>query len=163
MACSLHRALSTAGRLATILLTMADKNPILSIDDDWKRQAQEEKRRLAEQEKKEKEAAAPAAPVAPSASPDISTQDMEAAADTPFAALIQSLLTQSLVYLGGMASRTGQPMLNLDSARRAVDMLGSLDEKTKGNLSDLEQRILDTALYEARNRFVSVASQFIGP
>lgn len=140
---------------------MADQNPILSVDDDWKRQAQEEKRRLAEQEQKAKAAAS--TPLPPAAGPQITAEQMDAAADTPFASLVQSLLTQSLVYLGGMASRTGQPMLNLDSARRAVDMLGSLDDKTKGNLSDLEQKILDTALYEARNRFVNVASQFIGP
>ena len=83
--------------------------------------------------------------------------------NTPFASLVQTLLTQTMVYLGGMGSRRGKQMMNLDSARKAVDMLGSLDEKSKGNLSDLEQRLLDTALYEARNRFVSVASQMIGP
>ena len=54
-------------------------------------------------------------------------------------------------------------MLNLDAAKRSLDMLGVLDDKCKGNLSDVEQKLLDTALYESRNRFVSVASQFIGP
>ena len=85
------------------------------------------------------------------------------AADSPFATLVQTLLTQTMVYLGGMGSRGGQQMLNLDSARRSVDMLGSLDQKTKGNLSELEQKLLDTALYEARNRFISVSTQYIGP
>ena len=92
----------------------------------------------------------------------LSSEQLEAA-DSPFATLVQTLLTQSLVYLGGMGSRGGQPILNLDAAKRSVDMLGALDEKTKGNLSELEQKLLDTALYEARSRFVSVASQFIGP
>ena len=40
---------------------MADEQPSLHIDTDWKKQAQEEKRRLAEQEQK-KAAAAAAAP-----------------------------------------------------------------------------------------------------
>ncbi len=144
---------------------MADEPKfILSVDDDWKRQAQEEKRRLAEEEKKAKEAAAAAVPPVPPAEvqSEIAQEQLEAA-DSPFATLVQTLLTQSLVYLGGMGSRGGQPILNLDAAKRSVDMLGALDEKTKGNLSELEQKLLDTALYEARSRFVSVASQFIGP
>lgn len=145
-----------------------DKKLILNVDDDWKRQAQEEKRKLAEQEARQKQAAAPApapaatdsarAPEAP-----LSEEELEAAGNTPFASLVQSLLTQTLVYLGSMGTRSGMPMMNLDSARKAVDMLGALDEKCKGNLNDLEQRLLDTALYEARNRFVSVASQLLGP
>lgn len=145
-----------------------DKKFILNVDDDWKRQAQEEKRKLAEQEAKQKQSAAPAAPAAPTTSAPteeiaLSDEELEAAGNTPFASLVQSLLTQTLVYLGSMGSRSGMPMMNLDSARKAVDMLGSLDEKCKGNLNDLEQRLLDTALYEARNRFVSVASQLLGP
>lgn len=142
---------------------MADDSKfILNVDDDWKRQAQEEKRRLAEQEQKAKAAAAPPPPAAEGAAPTITPEELEHA-DTPFATLVQTLLTQSLVYLGGMGSRGGQSMLNLDAAKRSLDMLGVLDDKCKGNLSDLEQKLLDTALYESRNRFVSVASQFIGP
>lgn len=157
------KVLEPGHNIPTIANHMADQKFILNVDDDWKRQAQEEKRRLAEQEQKAKEAAAPPPAAATAATaPEITAEQLEAA-DSPFASLIQSLLTQSLVYLGGMAARGGQPMLNLDAARKAVDMLGSLDEKTKGNLSDLEQKLLDTALYETRNRFVSVASQFIGP
>ncbi len=146
---------------------MADQKLILNVDDDWKRQAQEEKRKLAEQEAKLKQAAAPPAPSSAPLAPDdeaaISDAELEAAGNTPFASLVQSLLTQTLVYLGSMGSRNGMPMMNLDSARKAVDMLGALDDKCKGNLNDLEQRLLDTALYEARNRFVSVASQMLGP
>ncbi len=139
---------------------MADDKFILNVDDDWKRQAQAEKKRLAEQEQKAK---APAPPPSPADSAAEITQEQLDEADTPFAGLVQSLLTQALVYLGGMASRSGQPVLNLDAARKAVDMLGVLEEKTKNNLSPIEQKLLDTALYEARNRFVSVASQYIGP
>ncbi len=143
---------------------MADQKLILNVDDDWKRQAQEEKRKLAEEEARQKQAAAPStAPAASAQEAAFSDAELEAAGNTPFASLVQSLLTQTLVYLGSMGTRNGMPMLNMDAARKAVDMLGVLDEKTRGNLSDLEQRLLETALYEARNRFVSVASQMIGP
>lgn len=142
---------------------MADQKLILNVDDDWKRQAQEEKRRLAEQEQKARqvEPAPPAESAATAAGADAESEEGEDA--SPFAGLVHTLLTQTLVYLGVMGSQRGMPMLNLDAARKSVDMLGSLDEKTRGNLSDSERQMLDTAVYQARNQFVSVASQYIGP
>ena len=44
-------------------------------------------------------------------------------------------------------------------AKHNIDMLGVLEEKTKGNLTDEEQRLLDGALYESRMRYVSIAQQ----
>jgi hypothetical protein len=80
-----------------------------------------------------------------------------------FVTLLQSLLTQIYLYLGEYAPRGGEPMLNLDMAKHLVDTLGMLEEKTKGNLTPDEQRLLDTALHETRMRYVNVASQFLGP
>ena len=122
---------------------MADQ-PLIQIDDDWKKQAQEEKRRLAEQAGGEK----PAAPggTAPPAS---------------FAGIVQSMMTQALLYLGEIAVRGGEAMLDLDLAKRQIDMLTVLEEKTRGNLAPDEQKLLDSVLYDLRNRFVSTASQFI--
>ena len=140
---------------------MADDKFILNVDDDWKRQAQEEKRRLVEEEQKNKPVEV-AATSATDASLDAEAGGIDDDA-SPFGTLVQTLVTQTMVYLGVMGSQRGTPMLNLEAARRSVDMLGSLDEKTHGNLSPDEQRMLDTALYQARNQFVSVASQYIGP
>jgi hypothetical protein len=140
---------------------MADQKFTLNIDDDWKRQAQEEKRRLAEQEAKNKQAAAPA-PAPATAEPTEVAGSAEAVDETsPFGGLVRTLLTQTLVYLGA-GQRQGMPM-NLDAARRSLDFLGVLDDKAKGNLSPDEQKLLDTALYQARNQFVAVASQLLGP
>jgi hypothetical protein len=47
-------------------------------------------------------------------------------------------------------------------AKHQIDTLVILEEKCKGNLSADEQRLIDTALYEARMRYVAVAQQFIG-
>jgi hypothetical protein len=52
-------------------------------------------------------------------------------------------------------------MLNLDMAKHQLDTLGVLEEKTRNNLSEEEQRSLDSALYEARMRYVNVASQYL--
>src|SRR5205823_9890369 len=47
--------------------SMAEEQPSLHIDTDWKKQAQEEKRRLAEDEQKRAAASKPAASAAPAA------------------------------------------------------------------------------------------------
>ncbi len=70
-------------------------------------------------------------------------------------------MTQALFYLGDLSARGNEPTVNLDMAKHQIDTLGVLEDKTKGNLNDEEKKALDTALYETRMRFVSVASQFI--
>lgn len=143
---------------------MSEERPSLHVDTDWKKQAQEEKRRLAEEEAKRQQAALPSA-----ASPAGRTTAAPAAAapqprempPASFSTLVQSIVTQALFYLGDLSSRGGEPMLNLDMAKHQVDLLGVIEEKTRGNLTDEEQQLLDAALYETRMRYVSVASQFI--
>lgn len=148
---------------------MADQ-PSLHIDNDWKKQAQEEKRRLAEEEQKKKAAGATTAPPAPatgasSAAAASSTARGQKRELPPpsFATLVQSMVTQALYYLGELATRGGEPVLNLDMAKHQIDMLGIIEQKTANNLTDDEKKLLDAALYETRMRYISVASQFLGP
>jgi hypothetical protein len=144
---------------------MADEQPAIHIDTDWKKQAQEEKKRLAEEEAKRR-AAAPAQP-SPAAAPQAGPASPVAAASgergevpaASFATLVQSLVTQILFYVGDLAPRGQQPVVNMDMAKHNIDMLGVLEAKTRGNLSDAEQHLLDNALYETRMRFVNVATQ----
>jgi hypothetical protein len=151
---------------------MSDEKPSLHIDTDWKRQAQEEKKRLADEEaRKAKEAATMSAPsaasvgVGPAAAPRAggaapARSRAEGLPPASFSVLVQSVLTQILFYLGDLSARGGEPQVNLDMAKHQIDILGVLEEKTKGNLSDDEKKLLDTALYETRMRYVNVASQF---
>ena len=146
---------------------MADEQPSFQIDTDWKKQAQEEKRKLAEQAAAAKAAPAPAAaavaksgaagPIAPPRRPG------RALPAPGFGSLVQSVMTQIYYYLGELASSTGQGGIDLDLAKHHLDSLTMLEEKTKNNLTPEEQNFLDMALYETRTRFVSVASQFLGP
>jgi len=144
---------------------MADEMPSLHIDTDWKKQAQEEKRKLAEAEaakKVESPAAAPAASSASAGPTSTSGRSPRGAREMPaasIATLVQSLMTQALYYLGELASPGQEPTMNLDVAKHQIDTLTVLEDKTKGNLTADEQRLLDSALYETRMRFVSVASQ----
>ena len=75
--------------------------------------------------------------------------------------LVQSLVTQALFYLGDLSHAGAQPVLNLDMAKHQIDTLTVLEEKTANNLTDDERHLLDAALYEARTRYIAVASQFI--
>ena len=158
---------------------MAEEQPSLHIDTDWKKQAQEEKRKLAEQEAKKAQeqqrttappgAAAPSAPppgsgpapgAAPSERPRAAARARGEMPQPSFSALVQSLTTQVLFYLGDLTTRGAEPTVNLDMAKYNIDILAVLEEKTKNNLTDEERRLLDAALYETRMRYVSVASQF---
>ena len=160
---------------------MADEQPSLHIDTDWKKQAQEEKRKLAEQEQKraaEREAAKASTPPImgaempggdpASATPSSAASRGRAAGargerqipQASFATLVNSLMTQVLLYLGDLTPRGVEPQINLDMAKFNVDLLGVIEEKSKGNLNGEEQKLLDTALYEVRMRFVSVSSQY---
>ena len=141
---------------------MAEETPSLHIDTDWKKQAQEEKRKLAEQEQK-KAASAPAASVAGAPrqegrSPRGRGREMPQAS---FGSLVNTLVTQALFYLGDLAPQGGEPTVNLDMAKHQIDTLHIIEEKTRGNLNEEEQRLLDTALYESRMRYVNVASQYV--
>ena len=50
---------------------------------------------------------------------------------------------------------TGQPGdVDLASAARVIELLSMLQEKTKGNLIDQEEKLIDDVLYELRLRFV---------
>jgi len=152
---------------------MAEENPSLQIDTDWKKQAQEEKRRLAEEQKRREEeqqrqqaytAAAGEMGTGPQAAAAGVQPGRGGRAELPpasFATLVHSLMTQALLYLGDLAPRGGEPVVNLDMAKHYIDTLAVLEEKTANNLTPEEKRLLDTALYETRMRYVSVASQFI--
>ena len=137
-----------------------------SVDSDWKKQAQEEKRRLAEEA-----AAKPAAPAAPPAAKSAASpagrsasRRRRAAGELPeagFTTLVQTLASQALLYLGGVAVSNGEGIVDLDTAKHQIDLLAVLEEKTQGNLSDDERSTLDVTLYETRMRFVGVASRYI--
>lgn len=133
--------------------------PSIQIDSDWKRQAQEEKRKLAEQTAAKQ---APAPAPAQTSAPEASDERVARQIPTPsFASLIQSTMTQALYYLGEIGDESEQPMLNLDMAKYHIDTLGVLEAKTKGNLTPDEQSILDQTMYDLRSRFVGIARQMI--
>ncbi|QNI37594.1 DUF1844 domain-containing protein [Edaphobacter albus] len=73
-----------------------------------------------------------------------------------FETLVQSIYMTTIVQLGGATPEGQQPQVDLMGARQSIDMLGILEEKTKGNLSDSEHRLLESALFELRMAFLEI-------
>ena len=46
---------------------------------------------------------------------------------------------------------------NLEGAAQMIEILGLLDQKTRGNLTAEERQVLEQVLYELRLRFIEVA------
>jgi hypothetical protein len=77
-----------------------------------------------------------------------------------FSFLVLSLRAQAEMQLGLMHfGEEPKPGPDLPIARHTIDMLGVLLEKTKGNLTLDEQRLLENSLTELRFRFVQVSDE----
>lgn len=100
------------------------------------------------------EAQRPSRPAAPPAAP---AEEEYAEAETPFERLVVSLTSTAMMQLGLVALDPGQPLEpDLPGARETIDMLGVLEEKTRGNLTSRESRLLRDTLTELRMTFVEV-------
>ena len=73
-----------------------------------------------------------------------------------FDQLIQSVYMTAMMQLGAATHEGQQPQVDILGARQSVDMLAVLAEKTKGNLTAEESRLLDSALFELRMAFLEV-------
>lgn len=128
--------------------------PKLIIDDDWKSQAQAEKERLAQAETAKPKPSAGVAGVAGAAG------GVEGEGELPpadFQSLVGMLITQALMYMGGMPDRqSGRAIFDPEMSRFYIDLLGVVEAKTKGNLSEDETRDLGQALNELRLRYVEL-------
>lgn len=66
------------------------------------------------------------------------------------------LSVSSAAYMGLGVSPTGEGEINLDLAKQNIDLLELIEEKTKGNRTVEEDRLLQQLLFETRMRFVEV-------
>jgi hypothetical protein len=78
-----------------------------------------------------------------------------------FSFLISSLMFQAQLELGLLhfGEEKDQPEPNLPRAKHSIDLLGVLEEKTRGNLSIEEQRLLENGLTELRFRFIQTSDE----
>ncbi len=114
-----------------------EAEPKIIVDSDWKQEAAAEKAKLDEELR------------------DVGgKQEMPQAS---FVELINMILMQATVSLTGYQTPDGQ-VLPPDhmAAKHFIDLLEVLKEKTAGNLSDEEQKIIDSVLHEMHMRFVEI-------
>lgn len=120
---------------------MTDEEPKIIVDDDWKNQVQREKEQL----ENVSQNAEPAAYQMPEAS---------------FSLLVSTLTTQALSSMGFVPNpATGEADVNRDLAKHFIDSLAVLEEKTKGNLTDEENGLLNESLHQLRMAFVTPPPQ----
>jgi len=75
-----------------------------------------------------------------------------------FNSFIFSLSTSVLIQLGEIEDPFTQKLVkNLPLAKQTIDLIGMLKEKTKGNLSPEEDKVIDYVLYDLRMRYVKTA------
>ena len=76
-----------------------------------------------------------------------------------FSMLVQSIAFSALHYLGLMTDPGGArpPERDLPLARHNIEILELLEEKTRGNLSGEEERLLHQVLDDLRMRYVRAA------
>ena len=75
-----------------------------------------------------------------------------------FEFFVLSMKTQAEMALGliHFGEEKDRPKPDLRVARHSIDLLGMICEKTKGNLSMDEQRLIENSLTELRFRYVQV-------
>ncbi len=75
--------------------------------------------------------------------------------EADFNIFVTSLALQASIALGAVANpATGKKEANPSQAKFLIDTLAMLQEKTSGNLSEEEGRLLEGVLYELRMQFV---------
>jgi hypothetical protein len=83
-----------------------------------------------------------------------------APAEITFSTFVVGLSTQALFHLGEIPDpATGQRQPDLAGAQQLIDILGMLQEKTRGNLGADEQSLIEAILFDLRMKYVEIARQ----
>ena len=74
-----------------------------------------------------------------------------------FHTFVLSLGSSALLHLGELERPgSGGPEKNLTLAKHTIDILGMLQEKTRGNLSPAEDKLMESLLYDLRLKYVEL-------
>lgn len=132
---------------------MSDEKKII-VDEDWKTRVAAEREALDRQQH--------GAPDGDAATPVEAESDSSAYPAMPpasFEMLVTTLVTEAMIGLGQLPHpMTQQLHRDVEQARYAIDMLDMLEQKTRGNLSAIEERFLRETLHQLRMAFVAVSN-----
>jgi hypothetical protein len=120
--------------------------PKIIVDEDWKAQVQAEKQQHARQRQPKEAGTSQGGADAPLPPPSL-------------ALLATTLGMQAMAALGLLPDPAiGKAETRLEQARHFIDLLGVLQQKTEGNRTPEESRILEDLLHELRMGYVAVRS-----
>jgi hypothetical protein len=80
-----------------------------------------------------------------------------------FERFMASLYMTAMMQLGLMRQQGAQPQVDIIGARQTIDTLSLIAEKTKGNLTPVEENFLQNSLYELRMAYVEVTNALARP
>lgn len=75
-----------------------------------------------------------------------------------FEHLVQQFYVSAMIQMGAGAQEGQRPRVDILGARNTIDLLGLLAEKTRGNLTEAEDRTLQTVLFDVRMAFLEISS-----
>jgi len=114
-----------------------------------------ENRREAAEDKKEPAESARPKPAQEQPKKEPEGQEEGPLPEINFSNFIFSLSTSALIQLGEIPDPVNnQTNKNIPLAKQTIDILGMLQEKTKGNLTTDEENLIKNILYDLRMRFV---------
>ncbi len=90
----------------------------------------------------------------------VRAQNPAAGAQPPvtFENLVQQFYVSAMIQMGAGTQEGQRPRVDILGARQTIDLMGVLAEKTQGKLTDAEDRVLQTVLYEARMAFLELTT-----
>jgi hypothetical protein len=114
------------------------------FDESGKERPQEEAQSSTTEEKPKVQESSPTEPKQESDYPQVT-----------FTNFVLSLSTSALFHFGDFPDpEGGKTEKNLPAAKQTIDILDMLNEKTKGNLNENENNLIQGALYELKMRYV---------
>ena len=75
-----------------------------------------------------------------------------------FENLVQQFYVSAMIQMGAGTQEGQRPRVDILGARTTIDLLGVLAEKTRGNLTQAEDRTLQSVLFETRMAFLELTS-----
>jgi hypothetical protein len=75
-----------------------------------------------------------------------------------FERLVESFYMTALLQLGAIRQEGETPAVDIIGARQTIDSLTILQDKTKGNLTDREQSLLQNVLFELRMAWIEITN-----
>ena len=119
------------------------------VDESWKESVEKDKKTSKDNTAEQ---------VSSQESPAQKPQDKPPMPEPDFAMFISGMGMQALMHLGELENPlTQKKEKDIVQAKYIIDILGLLQEKTKNNLSDQEEKLLEGLLYDLRMKYVSAS------